>query len=99
MYIIRHQLFLSKKKYFLQYKERDKECKSLKEAKEELIYELTSVKSRCNDSEEKILQIEADLLNALAEVNVSIFKKHDNYFWNYTYYVINYTKVFLNVEY
>lgn len=57
---------------FLQFMRLQEECKLFKEAKENLLHEIVSTKNHCNQSEEKLLQIEADLLNALAEVNVSI---------------------------
>lgn len=49
------------------------ECERFKEAKENLNHEIVSTKNKCNESEEKLLLIQADLLNAMAEVNVSIF--------------------------
>lgn len=50
---------------------REEDLQRLHETKENLIQELNLVKNKCCDTEEKLLQVEAELLHALAEVNVS----------------------------
>lgn len=67
--------FLFKSRYFLQCYLLEHECKRLTEVKDNLNQELNTVKNKYGDSEEKLLQVEASLLNAMAEVNVSIHCK------------------------
>lgn len=66
-------MFLFKNRYCLQCFLLEEEYKRLQEAKENLIQELNFVRNKCSSSEEKLLQVEASLLNAMAEANVSNF--------------------------
>lgn len=47
------------------------EYKHLKETKENLTQELNLSRRKYMHSEEKVLQVESELMNAMAEVNVS----------------------------